>query len=107
MSLAVCITRSEVTPNEVVRYGRDTVAAGLRRMQQPGTETSAVIPLEPVGNRVGNRQENFLDEVLSICCLKASAHGDAENDGTINRRELVPGSLIFRVLNPQNKAGSG
>jgi hypothetical protein len=33
--------------------------------------------------------------------------GDVEDDGTINRRELVPCSHVFCILKTQNEAGSG
>ncbi len=75
--------------------------------QQPCTETAAVISIEPAGNRAGNRHEYFLDQVFSVCRLKATAGGDIENYRTINRRKLVPCSQIFGVLKPQNQAGTG
>ena len=45
MSLAVCITRSEVTPNEVVRYGQGTVASYLQRVQPIVGDREQVWPL--------------------------------------------------------------
>jgi hypothetical protein len=90
------------------RFLCDHVDSGIASdSQQPCTETAAVISLQPVGNRAGNRHEYLLDQVFRVRRLKATARGDVENDGTINRRELVPCSHIFCVLKPQNQAGSG
>jgi hypothetical protein len=65
------------------------------------------MPLQPVGNRAGNRHEYLLNQVFCVGCLKATDRSDVENDRTINRRELIPCRHVFRVLKTQNQAGSG
>jgi len=75
--------------------------------QQPCAETASVLPLEPIGDRGRNRHEYFLNQIVRVRRLKATARGDVEYDRTINRRELFPCSHIFCILKTQNEAGSG
>ncbi len=75
--------------------------------QQPCAETASVLPLEPIGDRGRNRHEYFLNQIVRVRRLKATASGNIEDNRTINRSELVPSRQIFCVLKPQNQAGSG